>query len=165
MAQRSKNSWVRGGFPRRQDFSRAREVEAILICVPTPLDQHREPDLSYVLDTGRFIAPHLQRGTLVVLESTTYPGTTEGDLREVLKAGSGLRRELISIWRFLQSGKTPGTPGAKSGWFRNLSAAYTPACLDKAVGLYRHGDQNGGAGFLLSRGGSDKAAREHFPQR
>ena len=72
------------------DFSRVSSVEAVIICVPTPLNKYREPDLSYVLDTGKAIAPHLRRGTLVVLESTTYPGTTEKELREVLEAGSGL---------------------------------------------------------------------------
>ncbi len=52
-------------------------MDAVIICVPTPLDQRREPDLSYVEETARAIRPHLQRGQLVVLESTTYPGTTE----------------------------------------------------------------------------------------
>ncbi|HXG48009.1 MAG TPA: NAD(P)-binding domain-containing protein, partial [Methylomirabilota bacterium] len=56
------------------DFARVREVEAVIICVPTPLNKNREPDLSFILATGRSIAPHLRRGVLVVLESTTYPG-------------------------------------------------------------------------------------------
>ena len=58
--------------------------------MPPPLNRTREPDISYVLDTGKRIAPHLKRGALVVLESTTYPGTTDEDLREVLEEGSGL---------------------------------------------------------------------------
>ena len=73
------------------DPSRLSEVEAILICVPTPLDDHREPDLSFVLDTARTIAPHLARGVLITLESTTYPGTTEDELRTVLEEGSGMK--------------------------------------------------------------------------
>src|SRR6266576_3237647 len=64
-------------FGATADFSRLAEMDAILICVPTPLDQRREPDLSYVEQTADSIRPHLQRGQLVVLESTTYPGTTE----------------------------------------------------------------------------------------
>ena len=64
-------------FAATNDFSRLAEVDAVLICVPTPLDQRREPDLSYVEETARAIRPHLQRGQLVILESTTYPGTTE----------------------------------------------------------------------------------------
>ncbi len=69
-----------GKFVPSTDFTKVRECEAVIICVPTPLTKTREPDLSYVLDTGRAIAPHLQPGMLVVLESTTYPGTTEEDL-------------------------------------------------------------------------------------
>ena len=74
-----------GKFYASTDFGQIKEVEAVIICVPTPLNKNREPDLSYVLQTGRSIAPHLQQGTLVVLESTTYPGTTEEDLRVVLE--------------------------------------------------------------------------------
>jgi UDP-N-acetyl-D-glucosamine dehydrogenase len=77
-------------FSASNDFSRLAEMDAILICVPTPLDQRREPDLSYVEQTARSIQPHLQRGQLVVLESTTYPGTTEELVLPILEAG-GLR--------------------------------------------------------------------------
>ena len=56
-----------------------------------PLDDHREPDLSFVLDTARTIAPHLPKGVLVTLESTTYPGTTEDELRRALEEGSGMK--------------------------------------------------------------------------
>ena len=80
-----------GKFSASTDLGLIKEVEAILICVPTPLNKNREPDLSFVLNTGRMIAPHLQRGALVVLESTTYPGTTEQDLRAVLEEGSGMK--------------------------------------------------------------------------
>lgn len=74
-----------GAFEVSSDFSGIKDMEAVIICVPTPLTKTREPDLSYVLDTGRNIAPHLKRGTLVVLESTTYPGTTDEDLRAMLE--------------------------------------------------------------------------------
>ena len=66
---------VQGGRMRASgDFSEVRDVEAVIICVPTPLNKYREPDISFVLNTGRKIAPHLHRDLLVVLESTTYPG-------------------------------------------------------------------------------------------
>src|SRR5262245_46159356 len=78
-------------FEASTDFSRLRETSAAIICVPTPLNKNREPDLSFVLGTGKMVAPHLQRGMLIVLESTTYPGTTDTDLREVLEAGSNLK--------------------------------------------------------------------------
>jgi UDP-N-acetyl-D-glucosamine dehydrogenase len=72
------------------DYARVREADAILICVPTPLDEHREPDLSFIKNTADAIAPHLRAGQLIVLESTTYPGTTEDILRPILTK-SGLR--------------------------------------------------------------------------
>ena len=80
-----------GQFFASDDFALVREVDAIIICVPTPLSKNREPDISYILETGKAIAPHLRAGVLVVLESTTYPGTTDEDLLRVLEAGSGLR--------------------------------------------------------------------------
>ena len=77
-------------FSATGDFSRLAQMDAIVICVPTPLDQRREPDLSFVEQTARSIQPHLQQGQLVVLESTTYPGTTEELVLPILEAG-GLR--------------------------------------------------------------------------
>lgn len=78
-----------GRFDATTNFSRLREVDAVLICVPTPLDERREPDLTYVEQTARAIAPHLQKQQLIVLESTTYPGTTEELVLPILEA-SGL---------------------------------------------------------------------------
>ena len=72
-------------FEATTDFSRIKSVDAILICVPTPLGQHREPDLSYVEATARHIAPYLRAGQLIVLESTTYPGTTYDLMRPLLE--------------------------------------------------------------------------------
>jgi len=77
-------------FSATTDFTKLKEVDAILICVPTPLDERREPDLSYVEQTALSIQPNLQRGQLVVLESTTYPGTTEELVLPILEK-SGLR--------------------------------------------------------------------------
>src|SRR5580704_16778933 len=77
-------------FDATADFGRLREMDAVLICVPTPLDERREPDLSYVENTAHSIAPNLQRNQLIVLESTTYPGTTEELVLPILEKG-GLR--------------------------------------------------------------------------
>jgi UDP-N-acetyl-D-glucosamine dehydrogenase len=82
-------------FSASTDFTRLKEVDAILICVPTPLDDRREPDLSYVEATARAISPNLQKGQLVVLESTTYPGTTEELVLPIL-AESGLKCEIAN---------------------------------------------------------------------
>lgn len=73
------------------DFARICEVDFIAICVPTPLDKHQQPDISYVRDSTIAISKHLKRGTMVVLESTTYPGTTEELLKPLLEEGSGLK--------------------------------------------------------------------------
>jgi UDP-N-acetyl-D-glucosamine dehydrogenase len=81
------------GFAATSDFSELQRVDAIVICVPTPLNEHREPDLSYIRSTAESIAPHLRGGQLIILESTTYPGTTEEILVPILEAGnrSGLK--------------------------------------------------------------------------
>src|SRR5262250_3902265 len=82
-------------FGATNDFSRLSEADAIIICVPTPLNEYREPDLSYVEQTAKSIQPHLVRGQLVVLESTTYPGTTEELVLPILEK-SGLRCPIVS---------------------------------------------------------------------
>lgn len=73
------------------DFSFVKDVDFIAICVPTPLDEHQQPDISYVRDSARAIAKYLTKDTIVVLESTTYPGTTEELLKPILEDGSGLK--------------------------------------------------------------------------
>jgi len=73
------------------DFSFVKDVDFIAICVPTPLDKHQQPDISYVKSSAEEIAKHLKRGTMVVLESTTYPGTTEELIKPILENGSGLK--------------------------------------------------------------------------
>ncbi len=73
------------------DFSFVEKVQFVAICVPTPLDEHQQPDISYVRDSAVSVAKHLQKGTMVVLESTTYPGTTEELLKPILEQQSGLK--------------------------------------------------------------------------
>lgn len=118
------------------DFQRIREATAVIICVPTPLGIHREPDISYILATGRAIAPHLQPGTLVVLESTTYPGTTDTELREVLEIGSGLTAGTDFHLAFSPEREDPGNPDSQVAKIPKVVGGYTPACLAKAVELY-----------------------------
>ena len=126
----------KGTFIPSADMSRVSEAEAVILCVPTPLTKQREPDLSYVLNTGRAIAPHLRRGTLVVLESTTYPGTTEEDLRAVLEEGSGMRAGHDFHLAYSPEREDPGNPKSSVGKIPKLVGGYTPACCDKAVALY-----------------------------
>ena len=119
------------------DFSRVNEVEAVIICVPTPLNKNREPDISYILETGRAIALHLQKGMLVILESTTYPGTTDENLRAVLEEGSGLVAGKGFHLAFSPEREDPANPDSKVGEVPKLVGGLTPACLEKAVRLYR----------------------------
>ena len=119
------------------DFSRIKEVQAVIICVPTPLNKNREPDISYIVKTGEAIAPNLKKGTLVVLESTTYPGTTDEDLRGVLEKGSGLKAGADFHLAFSPEREDPGNPNSQVANIPKVVGGFTPACLEKATALYR----------------------------
>jgi UDP-N-acetyl-D-glucosamine dehydrogenase len=125
-----------GKFKASTDFSGITQVEAILICVPTPLKKNRTPDLSFVLNTGKSIAPHLQRGQLVVLESTTYPGTTENELRTVLERGSGLKAGKDFHLAFSPEREDPANPRIKAANIPKVIGGCTPACLAAAETVY-----------------------------
>ena len=118
------------------NFSGIKEVEAVIICVPTPLSKNREPDISFILDTGRAIAPHLAKGTLIVLESTTYPGTTDEDLRAVLEDGSGMKAGVDFHLAFSPEREDPANEQSKVKLIPKVIGGYTPACLDRAMTLY-----------------------------
>ena len=125
-----------GRFTASADLSLVRGVQAVLICVPTPLTRNREPDLSHILNTGRSIAPHLPRGVLVVLESTTYPGTTEDELRAVLEAGSGMKAGTDFHLAFSPEREDPGNPRSRVSEIPKVIGGLTPACLERATALY-----------------------------
>ncbi len=103
------------GFSATSDYARLVEMDAIIICVPTPLNQYHEPDLSFITDTTHAIAPHLQAGQLVVLESTTYPGTTEEVMLPILEKEN---KQGLKAAR----GTSSGASGAKKDFF----AAFSP---------------------------------------
>jgi len=125
-----------GRFQASPDFSLVKTVEAVIICVPTPLNKNREPDISYVLNSGRAIAPHLSKGVLVALESSTYPGTTDVDLRQVLEQGSGMRAGVDFHLAFSPEREDPGNPDSKVAKIPKVLGALTPACLKKATEVY-----------------------------
>jgi UDP-N-acetyl-D-glucosamine dehydrogenase len=125
-----------GAFAAATDFARIREVEAVIICVPTPLNKNREPDISYIVDTGKLIAPHLQKGALVVLESTTYPGTTDEDLLAVLERGSGMKAGIDFHLAFSPEREDPANPASKVADIPKVVGGLTPACLERAKTLY-----------------------------
>jgi len=123
-------------FSASADFSRIKEVGAVIICVPTPLNKNREPDISFITETGKAIAPHLQKGTLVVLESTTYPGTTDEDLRAVLEAGSTLKAGTDFHLAFSPEREDPGNAQSKVENIPKVIGGFTPACLERTKELY-----------------------------
>jgi UDP-N-acetyl-D-glucosamine dehydrogenase len=125
-----------GKFSATTDFRQVREFEAVIICVPTPLNRNREPDISFIVETGKAIAPHLAKGSLVVLESTTYPGTTDEDLRQVLEVGSGLKAGVDFHLAFSPEREDPGNPDSKVAQIPKVVGGFTPACLKRATALY-----------------------------
>jgi len=126
-------------FSASTDFSliRTAPAHAVIICVPTPLTKQREPDISYILETGRAIAPHLVPGTVVVLESTTFPGTTDEYLRPVLEQGSGLVAGRDFHLAFSPEREDPGNPQSRVSDVPKVIGGLTPLCLQKAMEVYR----------------------------
>ncbi len=117
------------------DFSQLTSCDAILICVPTPLNQHREPDLSYVVGTAETIARYLRRGQLVVLESTTYPGTTDEVVQPVLEA-RGLRVGKDFHLAFSPEREDPNNPKFNTKTIPKLIGGVTSECSTTAAALY-----------------------------
>jgi UDP-N-acetyl-D-glucosamine dehydrogenase len=128
-------------FSVSSDFSKIKDCGAVVICVPTPLNKNREPDISYILKTGVAVAPYLKaeagsRPKLVVLESTTYPGTTDEDLRKVLEKGGGLKAGKDFHLAFSPEREDPGNPQSKVAEIPKVVGGLTPACLERAKELY-----------------------------
>jgi UDP-N-acetyl-D-glucosamine dehydrogenase len=124
-----------GRFEATADFSRLSEADAVLICVPTPLGEHREPDLSAVVATGRAIGRYLRPGQLVVLESTTYPGTTRDVLRPELEAG-GLRAGRDFFLAYSPEREDPGNPRFSAGNIPKVVGGFDADSSDLARRLY-----------------------------
>lgn len=125
-----------GKFVASTDFGLIKTAEAVVVCVPTPLTKNREPDLSFIIQTGMSVAPHLAKGSLVVLESTTYPGTTEGEFRAVLEQSSGMKAGIDFHLAFSPEREDPGNGQSKVKRIPKVVGGYTPACRHKAITLY-----------------------------
>jgi UDP-N-acetyl-D-glucosamine dehydrogenase len=117
------------------DFDRLGEADAILICVPTPLTKYREPNLSFVENTARAIAPRLRRGQLIVLESTTFPGTTDGVLRPIFEA-TGLKSGVDFFLAFSPEREDPGNPDFETSTIPKVVGGDGPDALALAEALY-----------------------------
>ncbi len=125
------------GFKATVDFSLATEVDALILCVPTPLGQHREPDLSYVLDTMESLLPHLRKGQVVSLESTTYPGTTDEELKPRIESvGLNVGDDIFLVYS--PEREDPGNPDFKTQTIPKVCGGDTPACKAVGIALYKH---------------------------
>lgn len=126
---------ARHGFDATIDFSRAGEADALIICVPTPLDDHREPDLSFVLGTIDSLLPHLRADQVVSLESTTYPGTTEEQLLPRIEStGLDIGKDIALVYS--PEREDPGNARFTTRSIPKVVGGITPACLQVGKALY-----------------------------
>lgn len=123
------------GFEATTDFSRTSEADAVIICVPTPLNAYREPDLSFILSTADSLMPHIRAGQLISLESTTYPGTTDEELKPRLEArGFKIGEEVFLI--FSPEREDPGNPHFGTRSIPKVVGGITPFCQQAGIALY-----------------------------
>ena len=130
-----KNLIADGRFKATTDFTNLKDIDCIIICVPTPLNKHREPDLSFVFNTTRSIAGHLRKGQLIILESTTYPGTTDEDMRKILE-GTGLKAGKDFYLAYSPEREDPANKDFITSKIPKVVGGYTRNCLKVAKALY-----------------------------
>ncbi len=123
------------GFEATTDISRCGDADALIMCVPTPLNRHREPDLSYIIETVNSISPHLKAGQLVALESTTYPGTTEEEVGPRLEKG-GLKAGEDFFLVYSPEREDPGNEKYPTHTIPKVCGGLTPDCLAAGMALY-----------------------------
>lgn len=128
-------SGVAAGMEATVDFSRISEVDAIIICVPTPLNKYREPDLSYVTNTVDAALPFIKAGQIMSLESTTYPGTTDEEIVPRVESKGFKVGENFSVV-FSPEREDPGNPSYTTATIPKVVGGYTPQCLEAGVALY-----------------------------
>jgi UDP-N-acetyl-D-glucosamine dehydrogenase len=136
--ERVKKAVASGQFQATTDFDRLRDCDAVIICVPTPLGSHREPDNSFIHRTSEEIARRLRPGQLVILESTTYPGTTDGEVLPILKK-SGLRCPEDFLLAFSPEREDPGRKDFTTRSIPKVVGGVNPASTEAAVALYTAG--------------------------
>jgi len=126
---------VKAGFTATTDFKKVAEADGVILCLPTPLSKQREPDLSYVLNTIDAICPYLHSGMVVSLESTTYPGTTDEELKPRIEA-TGLRVGEDIFLVYSPEREDPGNTTYFLGNIPKICGGITPACLTTGIALY-----------------------------
>lgn len=125
------------GFYSTTQFSEAQKADALIICVPTPLNKYREPDLSFVINTTDALVPHLRAGQIVSLESTTYPGTTDEELLPRIESrGLKVGKDIFLV--FSPEREDPGNPNFNTQTIPKVCGGITEACLSAGIALYRH---------------------------
>jgi UDP-N-acetyl-D-glucosamine dehydrogenase len=117
------------------DFARASEADALILCVPTPLNRYREPDLSFVTDTTDMVVPYLRKGQVLSLESTTYPGTTEEELLPRAES-TGLKVGEDIFLVYSPEREDPGNPNFETHTIPKVVSGHTPSCLEVGKALY-----------------------------
>lgn len=125
----------KAGMECTTDFARAREADALILCVPTPLNKYREPDLSYVIRTTDTLVPHLRAGQIISLESTTYPGTTEEELLPRVEA-TGLKVGDDIFLVYSPEREDPGNASFTTNTIPKVVGGHTPECLKAGKALY-----------------------------
>lgn len=125
-----------GKFRGSTDFSLVKELDCVLICVPTPLEKNRAPDMSYILSTAREIAPHITKEQLIVLESTTYPGTTQEVLAPELESGSGLKADHDFYLAYSPEREDPNNKDFTTATIPKVIGSDTPKGLEITDALY-----------------------------
>jgi UDP-N-acetyl-D-glucosamine dehydrogenase len=126
----------KAGFRATADFAESRQADALIICVPTPLNPYREPDMSFVIGTTESLVPHLRAGQVVSLESTTYPGTTDEELRPRIEArGFTIGENFFLV--FSPEREDPANPKFTTKTIPKVCGGTTPACLQVGLALYR----------------------------
>ncbi len=123
------------GFEATTDFSRAGEADTLILCVPTPLNKYREPDISFIIDTTEALKPYLRKGHLVSLESTTYPGTTDEELLPRIES-RGLKVGEDAFLVFSPEREDPGNPDFTTRTIPKVCGGVTPACQEVGLALY-----------------------------
>jgi UDP-N-acetyl-D-glucosamine dehydrogenase len=118
------------------DFTRLAEADAVLLCVPTPLDHHREPDMTYVVETTKTVSKYLRKGQLVILESTTYPGTTEEVMIPILEEASGLKAGVDFYVAYSPEREDPGNPNFNTERIPKVVGGHGAEALQLAKALY-----------------------------
>ena len=125
----------RKGFEATDDFSRIAEADAVILCVPTPLNKYREPDISFVTGTTDAVKPYLRAGQVLSLESTTYPGTTEEELLPRVEA-SGLKAGRDIFLVYSPEREDPGNPNFETRTIPKVVGGHTASCLEVGIALY-----------------------------